>query len=263
MGIGGLKKEFEDIFINAFSSRMYSEEDAEECGLEAIKGILLYGPPGTGKTTIASQIVNMVNASVKIVNGPEIMDKYFGESEKNIRDLFKDAEQEHNECKLKGTRSGLHIIVFDEIDAICRRRGSAYGSANVYDSMVNQLLSIFGGIKDREMKNILVIGMTNRIDMIDEALLRAGRFQIKLELPLPDEEGREQIFNIHAKKYKDKGKLAPDVDFKNLVSKTRNYSGAEIEDLVKFAEKYASKRLIPFGKTVSFDPEANKNFKIR
>lgn len=149
--------------------------------------MLLYGPPGTGKTLIARQIAKALNCTEpQVVNGPQIFDKYVGGSEKKIRDLFAPAETEQAE---KGDDSDLHIIIFDEIDAICRQRGSSGGSGtNVHESVVNQLLSKLDGVDS--LNNILVIGMTNRIDMIDEAMLRPGRLELHLEIGLPDEAGR-------------------------------------------------------------------------
>ncbi|GFR08034.1 vesicle-fusing ATPase 2, partial [Trichonephila clavata] len=122
MGIGGLDKEFNAIFRRAFASRVFPPEFVQQLGLKHVRGILLFGPPGTGKTLMARQIGQMLNArEPKIVNGPQILDKYVGESEANIRRLFAEAEEEE---KRLGPNSGLHIIIFDEIDAICKARGS-------------------------------------------------------------------------------------------------------------------------------------------
>ncbi|KAL8175660.1 UNVERIFIED_CONTAM: hypothetical protein K2H54_002903 [Gekko kuhli] len=147
-------------------------------GCKHVKGILLYGPPGCGKTLMARQIGKMLNArEPKVVNGPEILNKYVGESEANIRKLFADAEEEQRRL---GANSGVHIIIFDEIDAICKQRGSMAGSTGVHDTVVNQLLSKIDGVE--QLNNILVIGMTNRPDLIDEALLRPGRLEVKMEI---------------------------------------------------------------------------------
>ena len=150
--------------------------------------MLLYGPPGTGKTLIARQIAKALNCETpKIINGPEIFDKYVGESEKKVRELFAEAEADQEQY---GDESNLHIIILDEIDAICKQRGSA-GSAStgVSDTVVNQLLSKIDGVN--ALNNILLIGMTNRKDMIDEAVLRPGRLELHIEISLPDERGRE------------------------------------------------------------------------
>ncbi|XP_043481586.1 vesicle-fusing ATPase 1-like isoform X1 [Leptopilina heterotoma] len=258
MGIGGLDKEFTDIFRRAFASRLLSVDVVSKLNFKHVKGILLYGPPGTGKTLMARQIGKMLNAKEpKIVNGPQILDKYVGESEANIRRLFADAEEE--ERKL-GPNSGLHIIIFDEIDAICKSRGSVSGNTGVHDTVVNQLLSKIDGVE--QLNNILVIGMTNRRDMIDEALLRPGRLEIQLEINLPDESGRLQILSIHTAKMRDHNKLASDVDLKELAALTKNFSGAEIEGLVRAAQSTAMNKLVKVTNKVEVDPEAMENFNV-
>jgi vesicle-fusing ATPase len=139
MGIGGLDNEFSQIFRRAFASRIFPPGLIEKMGIQHVKGILLFGPPGTGKTLIARQIGKALQArEPKIVNGPEILNKYVGQSEENIRKLFADAEKEYKE---KGDESGLHIIIFDELDAICKQRGSKNDGTGVGDTVVNQLLS--------------------------------------------------------------------------------------------------------------------------
>lgn len=140
LGIGGLDDEFAHIFRRAFASRVFPPGLIAKLGIQHVKGILLYGPPGTGKTLMARQIGKMLNAKEpKIVNGPEVLSKFVGASEENIRKLFADAEREYKE---RGDDSELHIIIFDELDAICKQRGSGgAGSTGVGDTVVNQLLS--------------------------------------------------------------------------------------------------------------------------
>ncbi|KDR09213.1 Vesicle-fusing ATPase 1 [Zootermopsis nevadensis] len=252
MGIGGLDKEFNAIFRRAFASRVFPPEIVEQLGCKHVKGILLFGPPGTGKTLMARQIGTMLNArEPKIVNGPQILDKYVGESEANVRRLFADAEEEE---KRLGPNSGLHIIIFDEIDAICKSRGSVAGNTGVHDTVVNQLLAKIDGVE--QLNNILVIGMTNRRDMIDEALLRPGRLEVQMEIGLPNEQGRFQILNIHTSRMKDYKKINPDVDIKELAVLTKNFSGAELEGLVRAAQSTAMNRLIKAASKVEVDPEA-------
>ncbi|KAI0376410.1 AAA-domain-containing protein [Hypomontagnella monticulosa] len=239
MGIGGLDEEFSTIFRRAFASRVFPPGLVEQMGISHVKGVLLYGPPGTGKTLIARQIGKMLNArEPKIINGPEILNKYVGQSEENVRKMFADAEKEYKE---KGEESGLHIIIFDELDAVCKQRGSGTGGGTgVGDSVVNQLLSKLDGVD--QLNNILLIGMTNRKDMIDDALLRPGRLEVHVEISLPDEHGRVQILNIHTAKIRAINKLADDVSLDELAHLTKNYSGAEIAGLVKAALSYAFTR---------------------
>uniref|UniRef100_A0A4W4GFT9 Vesicle-fusing ATPase n=1 Tax=Electrophorus electricus TaxID=8005 RepID=A0A4W4GFT9_ELEEL len=258
MGIGGLDKEFSDIFRRAFASRVFPPDIVEQMGCKHVKGILLFGPPGCGKTLMARQIGKMLNArEPKVVNGPEILNKYVGESEANIRKLFADAEEEQ---KRLGANSGLHIIIFDEIDAICKQRGSLAGSTGVHDTVVNQLLSKIDGVE--QLNNILVIGMTNRPDLIDEALLRPGRLEVKMEIGLPDESGRVQILNIHTAKMKQAKMLAADVDIKELAVETKNFSGAELEGLVRAAQSTAMNRHIKASTQVEVDNEKAQSLQV-
>jgi len=235
MGIGGLDAEFGMIFRRSFASRLFPPEITRKLGIRHVKGMLLYGPPGTGKTLIARQIGKLLAArEPKVVNGPEILNKFVGASEENIRNLFKDAEEDQ---AANGDAAELHIIIFDEIDAICKARGRGGDSTGVHDTVVNQLLSKIDGVN--ALNNILVIGMTNRKDMIDPALLRPGRLEVHIEIGLPDEKGRKQIFNIHLKQMKESGMLGEDVSVDWLASQTKNFSGAEIEAIVKSASSFA------------------------
>ncbi|KAL8397042.1 hypothetical protein RB594_003947 [Gaeumannomyces avenae] len=244
MGIGGLDNEFSTIFRRAFASRIFPPGLIERLGIMHVKGILLYGPPGTGKTLIARQIGKMLNArEPKVINGPEVLNKYVGQSEENIRKLFADAEKEYKE---KGDESDLHIIIFDELDAVCKQRGSGSGGGTgVGDSVVNQLLSKLDGVD--QLNNILLIGMTNRKDMIDDALLRPGRLEVQIEISLPDEPGREQILKIHTSKMVKNNVIEADVDTAELAAKTKNFSGAELNGLVKSATSFAFNRHIKVG----------------
>ncbi|KAK3005695.1 hypothetical protein RJ639_017621 [Escallonia herrerae] len=238
LGIGGLSAEFADIFRRAFASRVFPPHVTSKLGIKHVKGMLLYGPPGTGKTLMARQIGKMLNGKEpKIVNGPEVLSKFVGETEKNVRDLFADAEQDQ---RTRGDQSDLHVIIFDEIDAICKSRGSTRDGTGVHDSIVNQLLTKIDGVES--LNNVLLIGMTNRKDLLDEALLRPGRLEVQVEISLPDENGRLQILQIHTNKMKESSFLAPDVNLQELAARTKNYSGAELEGVVKSAVSFALNR---------------------
>ncbi|KAH7676371.1 vesicle-fusing ATPase protein [Dioscorea alata] len=234
LGIGGLSEEFTDIFRRAFASRVFPPHVTNKLGIKHVKGMLLYGPPGTGKTLMARQIGKLLNGrEPKIVNGPEVLSKFVGETEKNVRDLFADAEADQ---KAKGDQSDLHVIIFDEIDAICKSRGSTRDGTGVHDSIVNQLLTKIDGVES--LNNVLLIGMTNRKDLLDEALLRPGRLEVHVEINLPDENGRLQILQIHTNKMKENSFLAADVSLEELGI------GAELEGVVKSAVSFALNRQI-------------------
>ncbi|KAJ8633356.1 hypothetical protein MRB53_026692 [Persea americana] len=255
LGIGGLSAEFTDIFRRAFASRVFPPHVTSKLGIKHVKGMVLYGPPGTGKTLMARQIGKMLNGrEPKIVNGPEVLSKFVGETEKNIRDLFADAE---NDQRTRGDQSDLHVIIFDEIDAICKSRGSTRDGTGVHDSIVNQLLTKIDGVES--LNNVLLIGMTNRKDLLDEALMRPGRLEVQVEISLPDESGRLQILQIHTNKMKENSFLAADVNLQELAARTKNYSGAELEGVVKSAVSFALNRQISLDDlTKTLDEESIK-----
>lgn len=179
------------------------------------------------------------------------MSKYVGESEENVRELFADAKKDQEEL---GDDSPLHVIIFDEFDAIAKPRGMSSDNTGVASNVVNQLLSMIDGVDS--LNNILLIGMTNRRDLIDTAILRPGRFEVHIEIGLPNEEGRRQIFDIHTKELRKNGLLGADVNIAWLASKTKNYTGAEIESVVKSANSFALQRkhnLLDFTKEIKFD----------
>ncbi|RMX58719.1 hypothetical protein pdam_00009515 [Pocillopora damicornis] len=253
LGIGGLDKEFSNIIRRAFATRLFPPEVVDKLGLRHVKGILLHGPPGTGKTLMARQIGKMLNTrEPKIISGPEVLNKYVGESEANIRKLFAEAEEEQ---KKFGDNSGLHLIIFDEFDAVCKSRYMYNsGGTGVQDSVVNQLLAKIDGVE--QLNNVLLIGMTNRRDLIDDALLRPGRLEVQVEIGLPDEQGRVQILEIHTAKMREHKLLAADVDLADLAVQTKNFTGAEIEGLVRAAQSTAMNRFIQLKNNFEIDPEA-------
>ena len=258
MGVGGLDGEISTIFRRAFTTRLYPTAYLEKYGIHHVKGILLYGPPGTGKTLIARTLANALNvAEFKVVNGPELFDKYVGETEKKIRDLFTNAEKDQKE---NGDEAGLHVIVFDEIDSICKARGTVTSGTGVNDSAVNQLLTKIDGVDS--LNDIIVIGMTNRKDLIDEAILRPGRLELHIEVSLPDEKGRLQIFNIHTKKMRENKVLDDDVDLAKLAKMTKNYTGADIESMVKLACSNALSQGVNYSNSkINFTKEHKVNMK--
>lgn len=241
MGIGGLDKQFTKLFTFAFQSRLLPPETIKAIGLEHVKGVVLYGPPGTGKTLIARQIGKMLDvSSIQVVEGPSIMNKFVGQSEENIRNLFSKAEED---LAQNGENCGIHLIIFDEFDAICRARGSMASSTNVNDTIVNQLLAKMDGVNS--LPNVIVFGLTNQLELIDKALLRPGRFEVHIEIPLPTERGREEIFRIHSKNLIDNNLIDNDVDFYNLAKLTKNFSGAEIMGVVRRATQLAISEMNP------------------
>jgi SpoVK/Ycf46/Vps4 family AAA+-type ATPase len=238
IGIGGLDKQFGIIFRRAFSSRLLPKKLIADLGINHVRGIVLHGPPGTGKTLIARQIGKILNCQEpKIVNGPSLLNKYVGESEENVRKLFADAIADTS-----GSR--LHLIICDEFDALARKRGAGSStSADVNDKVVNQFLSMIDG--PNALNNILLICMTNRLDLIDEALLRPGRLELQIEINLPDEPGRLQILQIHTKKMGSLGYLNG-VDLEQIAKQTKNFTGAELEAVVRSAVSFSvSKELDP------------------
>ncbi|MBS3782674.1 MAG: CDC48 family AAA ATPase [Candidatus Thermoplasmatota archaeon] len=188
-----------------------------EMGIEPPKGILLYGPPGTGKTLLAKAIANESNANFISVKGPEVLSKWVGESEKAIREVFKKARQ-----------TAPSVVFLDELDALAPKRGGG-GTDGATDRVVNQLLTSLDGIE--RTTDIVVLGATNRPDRIDNALLRAGRFDHRLSVPVPDREAREKIFAIHTRDMP----LEEDVNLDHLVNVTESYVGADIESLCRGA----------------------------
>lgn len=250
LGIGGLDHEFKTIFRRAFNSRAIPKKLADAMGIKHIKGILLFGPPGTGKTLLARQIGKILNCpEPKIVNGPELLNKFVGESERQVRELFADAEAD-----VYG--ENLYLIICDEFDAIGGKRAASSDSTGVSKNIVNTLLAKIDGVKS--LDNILLICMTNRIDMIDEALLRPGRLEIQIEIKLPDEKGRTEILKIHTSKLTKNKFLDASVDLVELAKHTKNFTGAELEGLVKSASSFALAREIDISKNqVQADEKIN------
>ena len=198
------------------------------------KGILLYGSPGTGKTLLAKAVANESGVNFISVKGPALISKYVGESERAIREVFKKAKQ-----------ASPTILFFDEIDAIVPKRSPASTDSHVTERVISQFLTELDGIE--ELKGVLVLAATNRLDLVDPALLRSGRFDLMLELPKPDQKAREEIFKIHTKNKP----LAKDVDLKSLSTETEGKTGADIEFICRKASMLAIREFIEYGRQKS------------
>ena len=184
--------------------------------------MLLYGPPGTGKTLLAKAVANEADANFVSVKGPELFDKYVGESEKGVREVFSKARE-----------NAPTVVFFDEIDAIATERGRGTGDSNVGERVVSQLLTELDGLE--ELEDVVVIATTNRPDLIDDALLRAGRLDRHVAVGEPDAEARREIFEIHTRDRP----LADDVDLDALVERTEGYVGADVEAVCREAAQTA------------------------
>lgn len=251
--LGGLENEIEGIVRRVLEGRAVLTENsnnAEEMrvmldlGLQPVKGILLHGPPGCGKTALAREISRLLTERPPIiVSAPELLDRWVGGSEKLVRNLFGAAEAELQVCNGDLVKSGLHVIVIDEIDAVFRKRSSASDSGEVTRaSAVNQILAKMDGVNS--LGNILVIGTTNRRELLDQALLRPGRLEVQMEIPLPDVKGRREIFDIHLKALRKRGRLSNPLlrSLDKLAKKTKGFSGADIQGLVRCAGSRALAR---------------------
>ncbi len=223
--IGGLKKEIQRI-REMVELPLRHPEVFQKLGIEPPKGVLLYGPPGTGKTLLAKAVASETNSHFISISGPEIMSKFYGESEANIRGIFKEAE-EH----------APSIVFIDEIDAIAPKREEVTGE--VERRVVAQLLALMDGLETRGQ--VVVIGATNRPNAVDPALRRPGRFDREIELGIPDRNGRFDILQIHTRGMP----LADDVDLEKLSAVTHGYVGADIAALAKEAAMHALRRVLP------------------
>ena len=199
----------------------------EAMDMEAAKGVLLYGPPGTGKTLMAKAVSNEANSNFISVKGPELLNKYVGESEKGVREVFE-----------KARSNAPTVVFFDEIDSIAGERGRNMGDSGVSERVVSQLLTELDGLE--ELEDVVVIATTNRPDLIDSALLRPGRFDRHVHVPVPDEDARRAIFAVHTRNKP----LADDVDLDELAAETDGYVGADIEAVAREASMTATREFI-------------------
>ncbi|MGB1689932.1 MAG: CDC48 family AAA ATPase [Nitrosopumilus sp.] len=224
--VGGLD-ELKDELREAVEWPVKHKEAYDYVDVEAPKGVLLHGPPGTGKTLIAKALAKMTESNFISIKGPELLSKWVGESEKGVREIFRKARQ-----------AAPCIIFLDEVDALVPRRGSGSSDSHVTENIVSQILTEIDGLE--ELHNVLIIGATNRLDIVDEALLRPGRFDRIIEVGNPDSKGRTHIFEIHTKKKP----LENNVNIKKLVEMTDGFSGAEIAAITNRAALVALKRYV-------------------
>ena len=212
--IGGLDEEL-DLVREMIELPLSEPELFTRLGIEPPKGVLLYGPPGTGKTLIARAVANEVDAYFDTISGPEIVSKYKGESEEQLREAFEAA-----------TENAPAILFIDELDSIAGARDE---DADMENRVVAQLLTLLDGLEAREQ--VVVIGATNRVDAIDPAIRRGGRFDREIEIGVPDEQGRREIFEVHTRDMP----LADDVDIGTIAARTHGFVGADIASLCREA----------------------------
>lgn len=223
-GLEGVKRELQE----TVQYPVEHPEKFEKFGMAPSKGVLFYGPPGCGKTLLAKAIANECQANFISIKGPELLTMWFGESEANVREIFDKARQ-----------SAPCVLFFDELDSIAVQRGSSSGDAGgAGDRVLNQLLTEMDGMNSK--KTVFIIGATNRPDIIDPALLRPGRLDQLIYIPLPDDGSRKQIFKAALRK----SPVAPDVDLDLLTKVTTGFSGADITEICQRACKYAIRESI-------------------
>jgi len=223
--IGGLDRELEQV-REMIELPMRHPELFQQLGIEPPKGVLLHGPPGTGKTLMAKAVANEIDASFSTISGPEIMSKYYGESEEQLREVFEEAEE-----------NAPAIVFIDEIDSIAPKRGETQG--DVERRVVAQLLSLMDGLEERGQ--VIVIGATNRVDDIDPALRRGGRFDREIEIGVPDKKGRKEILQVHTRGMP----LSEEIDIENYAENTHGFVGADLATLTKESAMNALRRIRP------------------
>ncbi|MEX0920687.1 MAG: CDC48 family AAA ATPase [Candidatus Pacearchaeota archaeon] len=223
--IGGLSEEIKKI-REMVEIPLKHPEIFHKLGIDPPKGVLLHGPPGTGKTLLAKAVANESESNFILLNGPEIMSKFYGESEKKIRNIFEEAE-----------KTSPTIIFIDEIDAIAPKREDVQGE--VERRVVSQLLTMMDGLKSRG--KVIVIGATNRVNSIDPALRRPGRFDREIEINVPSKEGRLAILKIHTRGMP----LTKDVNLDKIAASTHGFVGADLESLVKESAMNVLRKILP------------------
>lgn len=223
--IGGLKREL-GLVREMIELPLKHPELFEKLSIDPPKGVLLFGPPGTGKTMIARAVASETDANFVSVSGPEIVSKYYGESEQKLREIFEEAE-----------KNAPSIVFIDEIDSIAPKRDEVVGEME--RRVVAQLLSLMDGLTSRG--KVIVIAATNRPNSIDEALRRGGRFDREIEVGIPDADGRLQILFVHTRGMP----LEDDIDLEEVAGMTHGFVGADVSSLCKEAAMHALRRLLP------------------
>lgn len=237
--VGGISKEIAIVVRDICLSRGKWKDKFKQRGLKSPKGIIFHGPPGTGKTSLARELGKLLGCDgerFRLMSGPEVFNKWLGQSEANVREIFKPAKEAH---KKHGDNAPIYMVVIDEIDAMLPVRDDSSGNP-ARSSVVNQFLAEIDGLE--QFNNLICVGITNRLELLDPAAIRAGRFGTHVKIGLPDKNGREQIFAIHTSKLKEIGCLGK-VNFQKLVEQTDKFSGADIENIVQLASMYSLERL--------------------
>lgn len=236
--LGGMTQLVRDILKDAFGNRLQSASIAQRSDTTHHRGMLLYGPPGSGKTYLAKKLCELLDLKEpKIVKGPELKDKYFGESERNLRAVFADAVWDY---KMYGNNSPLHIVIFDELDSFTPARSYDSVINRMEESILSSLLAVLDGLSS--FNNIFVIGTTNRRDLIDGALLRNGRIDLAYEVGYPDEISRLGMLRVILRAWEDDGRLDSDVNIGELASLTDLCVPASIRALLSTTQSCALER---------------------
>lgn len=242
VGVGGLETQLEELTKRVFASRMLNKDLFKKLGIKHVKGVILHGPPGNGKTALARKMGELTGIKhIKVINGPELLSKYVGESEKNIRDCFEEARSNPDE---------IYLLIFDEFDALATVRS---GKDANNDKVVGQLLTMMDGVQ--EDNNIIVFALTNKLNLIDPAILRPGRFSLHIHIPKPNESARYEILKIHSKNMLNTDEL------RKLAFLTQDFSGAELEFCITKAVQDCIGKFIDF-KDIQESTRAIQNIEV-
>ncbi|GMR34472.1 hypothetical protein PMAYCL1PPCAC_04667, partial [Pristionchus mayeri] len=253
LGIGGLDAELSYI-TRLLQTRRLPREIIEQNDAKHVRGILLYGPSGTGKSLIARHIGDLAHTNTKIINGAKIMRQWFAGSDKKLRKVFSKAQKEQ---RRREGNSRLHVLVFDEIDVLCRSGGPK-------DLNFGMLYHIFATMDTMEepLNNLLIVATLNKVDLIDDALLCPGRFEVRKKISLPDEPGRLQILEIHTAAMRSNDIFDTDVSLEKIAKKTDKFSGADLAGLVGEVQRTCMEKLLEPNRKINMNDFKNvlKNY---